>query len=404
MKIVFAHQNFPGQFGAFARYLADAGCEVWFFTAKESTPEIPGIRIVRMTPHRDPAPGVHRYAGALEKAAINGQAFANAAVSARKKGLNPDVVIAHSGWGSGTFAKAVWPECRYVPYVEWYYSWPPVDDVSVEPAQSMEDGRALSMGRNAPTLLDLAAADLAFCPTEFQARQFPAHLRGRIEVLHDGVDAKALAPKPGLRPEGLGAPEDAEWISYATRGMEPHRGFPEFMRALATLQKRRPTLHAIIGGEDRVAYGRRLPEGESWKARMLAECDLDGSRLHFTGPVSRSAYTRMLQATDLHVYLTVPFVLSWSLIEAMSAGAPIVASDVEPVREALRHGVEAELVDHRDPQALAAAMARLLDDRARARALGAAARARVLRDYDDAWIHPARLQRLDRLVRFGPRG
>ena len=203
---------------------------------------------------------------------------------------------------------------------------------------------------------------------------------------------------PSATLAALGPPPDAEVVTYATRGMEPYRGFPEFMRALAALQAARPRLHAVIAGQDRVVYGAKLPEGESWKARMLAELTLDPARTHFVGLLPGDAYRRLLQATDAHVYLTLPFVLSWSFLEAMSIGAPLVASDNAPVREAVGDSDGAALAPHGDVAALTAAIAATLDDPAAARARGARARRRILQAYDRAWVWPARADMLRRLA------
>lgn len=395
MNVLFSHQNFPAQFGAFGAYLALNGWSVSFFTENGKASPPPLCSLYRMRPHRQPTEGVHRFVRPLERAMINGQAFANAAIRARGQGLNPDIVVAHSGWGSGTFAKAVWPGCKYVSYVEWFYRWPPVDSV-VGTRTGDEDGRAKALAQNAPTLLDLAEADLVMCPTRFQASQFPSWIRDRIVVMHDGVDTDFFVPDalatPPL-PDGV-LPLDAEVVTYATRGMEPHRGFPEFMRALALLQKRRPRLQAIIGGEDRIAYGPKLADGKTWKTFLLEELDLDESRIHWTGLLPRNAWRALLQSTHVHVYLTVPFVLSWSLIEAMATGCPLVASRTPPVLEALDDGQTADLVDHTDIEALASAVSRLLDDRERARGLGREARVAALRRYAASWIYPARAQAL----------
>lgn len=400
MKILFSHQNYPAQFGAFGSYLAQRGWEVTFATSNQKAVVPKGCQLIRMKPHRDPTKGVHRYAAPMEKAMINGQAFANACMNARDKGFHPDVVVAHSGWGSGTFAKAVWPDCKFVAYVEWYYRWPPLDRLSENPAQNVEDRRAEALARNAPTLLDMAQADLVLCPTDFQAEQFPECYRDSLQVLHDGVHAPTLAPDPEARfnPNDVELPEDGELVTYATRGMEPHRGFPQFMRMLAELQKRRPNLHAVIGGEDRVAYGPKLPEGESWKARMLDELDLDLERVHFVGLLPRRKYTQLMQASDLHVYFTVPFVLSWSLIEAMSIACPLLVSDNQATREALTPDQNAIMLDHDDIPALVENAEKLLSDKALAKKLGQAARHRVLERYDTSWIWPNRAHQLQSLL------
>lgn len=395
MKIVFSHQNFPAQFGHFGSFLARAGWDVTFFTAAEGAKPPEGAKMVKMGAHREPADSTHRYIRGLEKAVLNAQGFANSAMRVKDKLAAPDVVVAHSGWGSGTFAKAVWPEAKFVSYAEWYYHYPPRDVGKAEAAQTPEDGRASAMARNLPMILDFDQADRIWCPTGFQAAQFPEIYRDRMTVRHDGVDCETFAPAPAWI---KGVPEGAELVTYATRGMEPHRGFPEVLRAVAALQSERPNMHVVIAGQDRVAYGEKLPEGESWKARMLAELDLDLDRVHFVGLLPYGKYRELLQASQAHIYLTVPFVLSWSMIEAMAVGCPMVVSDTPPVREALPDDSMAEIVPMGDATAVAAAIARLLDDRDLARAKGAAARARALAAYDRRWIWPARAQELQDLV------
>ncbi|MEO0994913.1 MAG: glycosyltransferase, partial [Pseudomonadota bacterium] len=271
----------------------------------------------------------------------------------------------------------------FIPYFEWWYRYPPVDSSFMPDWKPDEDSRLRQRIRNTPLLLDFEAADQRIAPTEFQADQFPPHMRTKMTVIHDGVDTDAHAPAPERPIQVAGLDTDAmpEIVTYATRGMEPQRGFPEFMRALALLQKRRPQLHAIIVGEDRVAYGKPLPEGESWKKRMLAELDLDLSRVHFPGHLPRPDYLSVLQVSDAHVYLTVPFVLSWSMLEAMSAGVRLVAADVAPVREFVTDGETGLLVDFHSPQRIANAVERQLDDRDAASRMAAAARAHIVETY-----------------------
>lgn len=383
-RIVFAHKNFPAQFGAFGEWLAGQGREVVFLTQRAGATH-PAIRVVSCADHRAPAEGVHRYLKGFEAGVITGQAFARAGAGLRQEGFVPDVVMAHAGWGAGTFLKDVWPEALCVPYFEWYYTWPHPDRTPEDgPMGDPLDGRARSRIRNAPLWADFSTADRALCPTRFQASQFPDWMRERLTVMHDGVDTELHSP--GDRGREIlarwGVPADAEVVTSITRGMEPHRGFPETMRALAELQRRRPRLHALVGGEDRVAYGAQLPEGESWKARMLAELDLDLSRIHFTGLLSRPDMVAVMRASDAHVYLTVPFVLSWSLIDAMSTGCLIVASDTAPVREFLEDRVTGLLVPPHDVGALVARIEAALEGGPAMEALRARARAKVTGELD----------------------
>lgn len=402
MHIVFAHSAFPAQFGSFGTWLARQGWAVTFLTADTEARPPEGCQLVRARERGPRTPGLHVDVRAFEIAALNSRAFGSAASSLRHDhGLVPDIVMAHSGLGVGSFSKAIWPEAHYVPYMEWFYHYPHVDRTTDAAVMDPSDARALALSRNVPALVDLAIADMALCPTRFQAEQFPEHLRGRMTILHDGVNCRYLAPDPEARftAAGVVLPEDAQIITYATRGMELHRGFPQFMRALQRLQQTHPKLHALIGGADRVAYGAQRPEGDSWKTRMLRELDLDMSRVHFTGLLSRADYRTLLQVSDVHVYFTVPFVLSWSLIEAMSVGCALVASDVAPVREALDHARTALLVDHDDTGQTVAALERMLANRDLARSMGAMARREAIRRYDSAWLWPARAARLAALVR-----
>jgi glycosyltransferase involved in cell wall biosynthesis len=406
MRILFAHKNFPAQFGAFGDWLAGQGWEVAYLTQREGATS-PGMRVVACpADHRPPSEGVHRYVRPLEGAVLTGQAFARAAVDLDRAGFRPDIVMAHAGWGVGTFLKDVWPGTCAVPYFEWYYNWPypdltPYDAEVADPL----DARARNRIRNTPLWADFSTATRALCPTRFQAAQFPEWIRAGLTVMHDGVDTDLHSPGEGGDRAILvrwGVPADAEILTSITRGMEPHRGFPETMRAIALLQKRRPKLHALIGGEDRVAYGAQLPEGESWKKRMLAELDLDLARIHFTGLLSRADMVAVMRASDAHVYLTVPFVLSWSLLDAMACGCLLVASDTAPVREFVEDGVTGLLVPPHDPVALAARIETALDgagkggdalrrmrERARAKIVGSLDAQRVIWPKKRAWLEAA---------------
>lgn len=363
-RVLFAHTNYPAQFGGFGEWLAAQGFEVAFLTQRQDA-RSDAIRIATCSDHRAVGKETHRYVRPLERAAITGQAFARAGIDLAKDGFQPDLVMAHSGWGAGLYLKDVWPQSAYVPYFEWYYSWPAVDRLPDDKLENPVEGRAFNRTRNAPLVLDFTSADLAICPTRFQARQFPSFLRDRLTIMHDGIDTDVMHPGDRSRAvlDHWGIPRDAEIVTSITRGMEPHRGFPEIMRAIAILQKSRPKLHAVIGGEDRVAYGAKLPEGDSWKRRMLAELDLDRERLHFTGLLPRPAMVKLMAASDVHTYLTVPFVLSWSLLDAMSTGCLIVASDTPPVREFMEDGKTGLLVPMHDHEALAARIAEALDNR-----------------------------------------
>ncbi len=382
MHILFLHDNFPAQFGVFGRYLIDHGWEVSFGTQRKGA-ALDGMRVFNYAPHREPTQKIHPYVGGFEKAVLAGQGFARAGLKLKEAGFVPDIVMAHSGWGPGLFVQDIWPDAAYIAYFEWYYRGDAPDVAFMGDARTLDD-KLRARTRNAQILMDLASCDAALCPTQFQKAQFPAVFHDKLTVMHDGIDTDTYQPAPGakLQLPDLDLSNAREIISYVARGMEPYRGFPEFMKALEIVLAERPDAHAVILGEDRVAYGKKLPEGDSFKKRALAECDLDWSRVHFTGLLPRPKYLEVLQASSVHVYLTVPFVLSWSMMEAMSAGCSIVSSDVAPVSE-MAGGDRPTLlqVDHRNPGAVAAAIKSLLNDRDKAKAFGAAARDFIVADF-----------------------
>lgn len=393
MKILFIHNNFPAQFGGLGLWLAKDGWDVSFATQRADASSR-ALRIVQFKDHARPRDNTHRYLRNTEKAVITGQGFARAALTLRKDGYVPDVVVAHSGWGSGQFAKDVWPETRYVQYVEWYYNSPAVDRTPHDRPVSRIDERAMQRIRNAPFWTDFSGADAVLCPTGFQADQFPDKIRPFITVLHDGIDTALHCPaaRDAMFLASHGIPPGAPLVTYIARGMEPTRGFPEFMAAVSRLQGLRADVHVVVIGEDRVAYG-PTPSGLSWKRKMLQELPFDSTRLHFVGNLPRPDMIRFLQASNAHVYLSVPFVLSWSLLEAMSCAAPIVASDTAPVREFITHGHHGSLVIARDPDRVVSEITAFLDTPEKAHRLGKHARSHIVGKFDAAaLIYPCKRQ------------
>lgn len=400
MRILFLHDNFPAQFGVYGQYLANHGWDVWFGTQRKNV-SLKGLNVFNYAPHREITKKIHPYVGGFEKSVINGQGLARTALKLKEKGFSPDIVMAHSGWGPGLYVKDVWPEAKYIGYFEWYYGSdaPDVEFLSYGERNIDDDLRTRS--RNASILMDLASCDAALCPTEFQKSQFPECFDSKFTVLHDGIDTDYYKPSPTaeLKLPNLNLSDAAELITYVARGMEPYRGFPEFMRALETVLKERPEAHVVIVGEDRVAYGKKLPEGDSFKKRALEECNLDWDRVHFTGLLPRDQYLQVLQASSVHAYLTIPFVLSWSMMEAMSCGCAIVASDVAPVRELYDQDNGAlRLVDMKSQESIARGLIEMLRDRDVAAATGVRAGALIEREYAASDIYARKTSWLESLA------
>jgi glycosyltransferase involved in cell wall biosynthesis len=386
MKVLFLHTNFPAQFRHLAAALAqDAQNSVIFATARKEG-QMPGVYKVVYEQARKPHPSTHHYVKPLEDAVLQGQAVYRELDKLKKEGFEPDIVYGHSGWGAPLFIKDIFPKTRLLGYFEWFYR-DRGSDVDFDPAEPLTlDDRLRIRIKNAPILSDLYSCDAGLCPTAWQAAQFPGEYREKIKVLHDGIDTRYFSPQksgPLLLPEiKLDLTGVNEIVTYVSRGLEPYRGFPQFMEMASLLQKRRKTCHVVIVGEDRVAYGKRLPGGKTYKQDVLEKYEFDPERLHFTGRLPYGQYLQVLRASSAHVYLTRPFVLSWSMLEAMSAGCVIIASDTQPVKEVIQNNVNGILTNFFDVRALADRVEEALENPDRMQNLRQNARQTILDRYD----------------------
>ena len=379
MRILFSHTNYPAQFRRLAPALAAQGHEVVFLARNSEwhAPAAAGLRLIHYQPHRQGGgAALHPYLRRMENCVLEGQAAYRACEPLLEAGWQPDWIINHVGFGNGFYLSDAFPQARRIGLFEWYYNARNAD-VDFLRRASVEPDRAMRLRTwNAQILLELAHCDVGVVPTQWQRQQFPAHLSSRLRVIHEGIDVDTLA---GLRSAGLGRPAclpddpNIEVLTYVSRGFEEYRGFPQAMEAIALLQQRRPQLHVLVVGADGVAYGAPRADGRGWAQWAKDSLGLDPQRTHWMGLLQDAPYHQVLACSDVHLYLTVPFVLSWSLLEAMAAGCCIVASATPPVQEVLRHGETAELVDFFDPQAQAAALGLLLDNPERRRSLAQAA-------------------------------
>ncbi len=295
-----------------------------------------------------------------------GQAVARACLALRREGFEPDVVVGHPGWGETMFIRDVLPDVSMLSYCEMFYQSDGQDTGYIPETAIDLDGRCRVRAWNADLLTSLASMDRGLSPTEWQRAQHPAVFQPQIDVIHDGVDLAEVAPDPvarfSVRDGPVFRPGD-EVVTYVARDLEPVRGFTLLMRALPDLLRRRPRAQVVICGADGVSYGRPPEGGGSWREAMLREIPLDPARVHFVGALARPDYLNLLRVSALHLYLTVPFVLSWSCVEALACGCLVLGSDVGPVREVIEAGSNGFLIDARDAGALAARAAALLADR-----------------------------------------
>jgi len=407
VKILFIHQNFPGQYKHLAPLLARQGhhCVALTLRVKEAT-TWQGVRVVPYTLPKREGQKLHPWLVDLDTKVTRGEACYHAARQLRDKGYVPDLILAHPGWGESLFLRDVWPEARMGLYCELYHlaGWPHLNFDPEFASKTLETEALRIRMKNLNNHLHFDQGHAGISPTRFQADTFPQPFRDRITVSHDGIDTLTACPQPDVRLELEGAgtlSRDDEVITFVNRNLEPYRGYHIFMRALPHLLRERPRARVLIVGGDEVSYGARPPKGQTWKQIFIDEVrgripDTDWARVHFLGRIPYDRFLRLLQLSRVHVYLTYPFVLSWSLMEAMSCGAAIVAGDTEPVREVITEDETGRLVDFFDGAALVGEVCALLDDAAARRRLGVAARELIRARYDlqttclprqVAWVH-----------------
>jgi glycosyltransferase involved in cell wall biosynthesis len=328
----------------------------------------------------------HPYLVDADAQVRRGQTVARALLALKQKGFVPDLAVAHPGWGESLFFKDIFPQVPLLGYFEYFFGRPG-GDVGFDPEfPDSVDNQCRLRVRNAMYLSALDACDVGLTPTAWQHSRFPDVYQPRIEVLHEGVDTDALQPYAQARfawkDQVFQAGEPI--VTFVARGLEPYRGFHIFMRALPELLCRNPKARVIVVGGDAVSYGRNHPSGRSWREVLTEQAGpgLDLTRVTFTGKLSRQDLTRVLQVSAAHVYLTYPFVLSWSMLEAMSCGALVVGSRTSPVQELIEHGRNGLLVDFFDGKALVDAVSGALESPADFRALRQAARETIVSRYD----------------------
>jgi glycosyltransferase involved in cell wall biosynthesis len=387
MDVLFVHNNFPGQYRHIARSLHEAGgCRLFAIRAK-TAPGMPEVSMARyaVAPAQDPA-AVHPFARRFNTEMRRAEAVIDAGLKVKGVGFDPQVVLVHPGWGENVPLRSLFPRARIVAYCEFFYGGAD-SDVGFDPEFSKP--KATDWGRlsawNAASLIALADAQAAVSPTAWQKSRYPEIFQPLIHAVHDGVDTDAIRPRPAApwRHGDIAIEPGEEILTYVARNLEPYRGYHVFMRALPRILRARPKARVVIVGGDGVSYGARPREG-TWKQIFLDEVkgELDLSRVHFAGLLPYEAYLGLLNHSRAHVYLTYPFVLSWSALEAMASGCLVVGSDTSPVSEAIRHGQNGLLVPFFDRDALVETVVSALAEPDRYAELRREARRTIVENYD----------------------
>ncbi len=357
MNILFVHQNMPGQFANLAAHLAARPGNRVVFLTKRFDVDMLGVERVNYSLPREKVMTAHLYARSFDNAVRHGRQVADTCERLKRDGFVPDVMIAHPGWGEALFLKDIFPRTPLINYCEFYYDGHGAD-INFDPADPPSIERMLMVrAADAHLLLSLESCDAGISPSEWQKSQHPAALRSKIRVIPDGVDIENVRPNRTARadlPSGITLTAAHEIVTFVARNLEPYRGFDMFMRALPQVLEARPHAQVVVIGGDGLSYGRAAPDGLTWREHMMKEVGLDPARVHFPGQVPYPLYLSLLQISSAHVYLTRPFVLSWSCLEAMAVGCLMVASSTPPVTELIKDGVNGLLVDFHSPDQIAA--------------------------------------------------
>ena len=405
MKYLFVHQNFPGQYIHVVRHLAAIpGNEIVFITQRKDA-EMPGVKKIVYQPARPITKDIHHYLRGTEAGILNAQNVARAALDLKKSGFVPDVMVGHNGWGEIWYLKDVFPQAPLLGYFEFFYQAQGAD-VGFDPSEpqifdTLPRVRSMNMGN----LLGLDVADMGQCPTQWQKSRYPNRYQSMLEIVHEGIDTQIVAPNPNARlslpTKGITLTAEDEVVTYVARNLEPYRGFTNFMRSLPTILQRRPKAHIVIVGGDEVSYGKSLPNGQTYRQQMLDELGdvIDLNRVHFLGKVPYPTFLGILQISSVHVYLTYPFVLSWSMLEAMSAGCLVIGSSTQPVEEVLRDGENGLLVDFFNTDQISERVIEVLEHPEAFTHVRENARRTIIENYDLKTIClPAQLKLLERLM------
>ena len=397
-NILFIHQNFPGQFKYLAPALAqDKSNRVVAMMMRETkVSEWQGIQLAHYTIGRSNAANVHRWLSDFESKIIRGEACYRKALTLRNEGFSPDLILTHPAWGESLFLKDVWPKAKIIMYAEFFYHSHGFD-VGFDPEFPVDDPYDDCRVRikNANNLLHMDIVDAAISPTQWQKSTFPEAFQKKIKVIHDGIDTDATQPNPNASIEfttqidnkKIKLTSQDEVITFVSRNLEPYRGFHIFMRALPEILKKRPRARILIIGDDKVSYGVPSKTGQSWRDVLFNEIKHqltpnELQRIHFLGHIPYAAFMNVLQISTVHVYLTYPFVLSWSLLEAMSAGCVIVGSNTPPVAEVVSNQATGLLFDFFNHNELAHQVCDVLKDKNRRLKLSNSARQFVQTHYD----------------------
>lgn len=399
MKILFIHRSFPGQFKYLATLLSLDPNNTVIFLTEDKENQIQSIKKVLYMPEKQNTKNGNTFLSNYENAVSHSLGAAKKAMELKETGFEPDIIYGFAGWGSSMLIKDVFPDVPFLCYCEWYLNCENQSSGFEGKSLSIEDKAKLRCN-NAHVLTTLSLCDEGIAPTQWQKNQFPKEFQDKIKVIHDGVDTGLFKPdneaKFLIKEENLEFTTKDEVITYGTRGFEPTRGFPPFMEAIEKLLKKRPNAHVLIAGDNIVHYSPQ--KTTDYKKLMLNKLDIDMSRVHFVGSLPYAEYKKFLQVSSVHIYLTYPFVLSWSILDAMSTGCCVIASNTAPVLEIIEDNYNGLLTDFFDVNKLVEKIEYALDNKEKMKEIRRNARQSIVDKYDLTKVLPQQIQVINSLI------
>lgn len=402
MNILFLHRDFPAQFKYLVLVLANNPDNKVMFITQENQIELKGVEKFVYKPVSKSSGNCNSYLALYSDILSHAQAAAKTAQEIKRRGIKPDVIYGFGFWGLNMFMKDIFPDVPLISYSEWFYNMEGAD-IGFDGKTFSDEFKSEVRCKNSHILVDLYSCDAAITPTHWQKSQFPKEFQDKIKVLHDGIDTEACKPDSNakflINDKNLELSAQDEVITYGTRGMEPYRGFPEFMEAAAKILKKRPNAHIVIAGVDKSFYGPPPPKG-TYKKLMLEKLNLDLSRVHFVGAISFIDYIKLLQISSAHVYSSFPYILSWSVLNAMSVGCCVVASNTAPVLEVIKDNYNGLLFDFYNVDQLVEKIEYAIDNKnnSKIKEIRDNARKSVVENYDAMKLLPQQINFLNSFI------
>ncbi len=385
MKYLFIHHNFPAQFHKMSeRLAADPQNTVVFLSLFKRRKDLTAKNVQWLQISSKKHANLNAI-NSYEQSIV----FAESQVQLRNKGFIPDIIHGHANFGTINFSKEIFPTARQTGFFEWYYKLETEQAIQKSANIAIPNLSPLHRQCNIITMGALEMVDAALSATEWQKAQFPIEYHNKIQTLHNGIDTEFFCPgSPTVLPEEFAQLQDKEIVTYMARSLEPHRGFVSFYRSIPQILAKRPNAHIVIVGDPKTSYSQQLSNGKSYLEAMQETVDVDTSRIHIFPTMPYEVYRSVLRRSTVHMYLTVPFTLSWSLLEAMSCGCTMVVSNTESTQEVIEDGQNAFFTDFYNSEEIAKTVCHALENHEKLDHIRTNARKTVLEKYDEKLLLP----------------